>query len=55
MKESVGREFNLLRFENPLVVHWSGLDAFPAVAQGSIPDWETKIPQALRHSQKVNK
>ena len=31
---------------NSLVVQWLGLCTFTAGGTGSIPDWETKIPQA---------
>ena len=35
-----------------LAVQWLGLHASIAGGMGSIPGWGTKIPQALRHSQK---
>ena len=34
------------------MIQWLGLCAFTAEGAGSIPGWGTKIPQALRHSQK---
>ena len=34
------------------MVQWLGLCAFTAEGPGSTPDWGTKIPQAMRHSQK---
>ena len=37
---------------NSLAVQWLGLGTFTAVARGSVPGQETKIPQAVRHSQK---
>ena len=32
---------------NSLVAQWLGLCAFTAKGSGSIPDWGTKIPQAM--------
>ena len=40
---------------NSLAVQWLGLSAFIAEGPGSSPSWGTKIPQALRHSQKKKK
>ena len=47
--------FNFLKqkeFWNPLEVQWLGLCAFTAKGMGSIPGWETKIPQATQHDQR---
>ena len=40
---------------NSLAVQWLGLCALTAEGPGSIPDRGTKIPQAVRHSQKTTK
>ena len=40
---------------NFLAVQWLRLYTFPAEDMGSIPGGETKIPQAVRHSQKKKK
>ena len=37
---------------NSLTVHWLGLWAFITEGAGSVPDWETKILQALQRGQK---
>ena len=47
--------FNFLKqkeFWNSLEVQWLGLCAFTAKGMGSIPAWETKIPQATQHGQR---
>jgi len=41
----------ITKTENPLVVHWLGLCTFTAEGWGSVPGWETKIPQAERRGQ----
>ena len=38
-----------------LAVQWLGLGALTDRALGSIPGWGTKIPKAMRHSQKKKK
>ena len=40
---------------NSLAVQWLGLRASTARGSGSIPGWETKIPQAAQCSQKKKK
>ena len=42
-------------FGNSLVVQWLGLSALTAEGLGSIPGRGTKIPQAVRCSQKIQK
>ena len=37
-----------------LAVQWLGLHASKAGDTGSIPGWETKIPQAMWHAPKIN-
>ena len=37
------------------MVQWLGLRAFTAMGASSVPGWGTKIPQAVRHSQKKTK
>ena len=51
---TLGEVFNkLLKVEiNSLVVQWLGLRASNARGLGSIPDWGTKIPQAMQSSKK---
>ena len=36
---------------NSLAVQWLGLHAFTTADRGSVPDWGTKIPQALQCGQ----
>ena len=36
-----------------LVVQWLGLPASKAGDTGSMPDWGTKIPQAVWHAPKI--
>ena len=38
-----------------LAIQWLGLCASTARGLGSIPGWGTKIPKAVRHSQKKKK
>lgn len=38
-----------------LVVQWLGISAFTAESSGSIPGWETKIPQAVQYGQANSK
>ena len=44
-----------LNLGNSLAVQWLGLNTFPARGRGSIPSWGTKIPRAMRLSQKKKK
>ena len=39
---------------NSLVVHWLRLHASSMGALGLIPGWETKIPHAMWHGQKMD-
>ena len=40
---------------NSLVVQWLELQTFTAEGVGSVPDWGTKIPQAMQCSQNKTK
>ena len=40
---------------NSLAVQWLGLGTFTAGGPGSIPDWCSKIPQAMSQGQKKKK
>ena len=40
---------------NSLLIQWLGFHTFTAKGQGSIPDQETKIPQAMQPKKKKKK
>ena len=44
---------NKKTFGNFLVVQWLGLHSFTAVGKGSVSGQETRLPQAVRRSQKL--
>ena len=48
-------DINNVILGNFLAVQWLGLCDFTAKGSGSIPGWGTKIPQAVRCSQKKKK
>ena len=50
-----GFSLQLRSIQNSLAVQWLGLHDFTAEAPGSVPGWETKIPQAMWHGQNKNK
>ena len=53
MKEKVDNDNIKIRsFWESLVVQWLGLHAFTAEGLGSVPGWETMVPQLMRHGQK---
>ena len=55
MRESIHGQITKSLPWMSLVIQWSGLWASTAGAAGSIPGWETKIPQAAMCSVKVKK
>ena len=50
-----GFSLQLRNIRNSLAVKWLGLRDFTAKAPGSVPGWETKIPQAMWHGQNKTK
>ena len=50
-----GFSLQLRNIWNSLAVKWLGLHYFTAEAPGSVPGWETKIPQAMWHGQNKTK
>ena len=47
--------FKDLIIGNSLVVQWLELQTFTTEGVGSVPDWGTKIPQAMQCSQNKTK